>query len=349
MDDPRTTDYLKGKVCIVPVALALVLTGQALAAAEKYSLPSLITVPAASAHPPLNGNTASAFTADLKPPDAACETETVVTAALDTGARAKGRFIGQTLTAKGAESVYSQHEACFISVDSARQALNQGQTSFIDVRRADQFEAYRIPGALNIPAYAIKTKSFLRSRRLVLVDAGHGDASLLRTCKQLRAAGFSGVSILHGGLTAWLQHGGPIQGGQYAHAELRAISPARFHKEKWHDWVIVNFGPSPVGKLSERFDDVPVIAGEGDSRRLKRKLRTVLAGKDKRYPPAVLLVSDNGQHYQKYEKAVRQAGAKNIVQLEGGLQAYETFVAQQRAMWRHLASKPEVVTSCSIR
>lgn len=43
----------------------------------------------------------------------------------------------------------------------------------VDIRPTAAFEKLRIPGSLNVPIFAIKTKPFLKKQDLVLVDEGY--------------------------------------------------------------------------------------------------------------------------------------------------------------------------------
>ena len=67
-------------------------------------------------------------------------------------------------------------KGCFpdllISADSVLldRALKK-ELLLVDIRPAAAFGKLRIPGSLNIPLYAIKTKTFLKKHDLVLIDA----------------------------------------------------------------------------------------------------------------------------------------------------------------------------------
>ena len=67
-----------------------------------------------------------------------------------------------------------QHESSFaISPDAVLYKLKQKQKiTLIDVRNPEDFARLHIPGSLNIPLYAVKTKVFLKSFPIVLINAG---------------------------------------------------------------------------------------------------------------------------------------------------------------------------------
>ena len=94
---------------------------------------------------------------------------------------------------------------------AANAVINQTGSVLVDVRSLDQFKKVRIPGSLNLPLFAIKTKGLLRSRRLVLVGKGDGDGALGAEAAALKALGFEEVKVLRGGIGAWELAGGHLE------------------------------------------------------------------------------------------------------------------------------------------
>jgi len=91
----------------------------------------------------------------------------------------------------------------YISTESLLNNPDQKKKSIlVDVRTKEKFNSFGIPGSINIPLYAIKTKPMLRSQSVVLVNEGFSNHRLEETCKTLRKNGFA-ASILRGGLNDW--------------------------------------------------------------------------------------------------------------------------------------------------
>jgi rhodanese-related sulfurtransferase len=90
-----------------------------------------------------------------------------------------------------------------ISAESVLQKLKEKrEIILIDVRNSKKFEKFRIPGSINIPLFAIKTKTFLKSKPLVLINEGYSYSQLEQECMILRNSGFK-ASILDGGIYYW--------------------------------------------------------------------------------------------------------------------------------------------------
>jgi hydroxyacylglutathione hydrolase len=83
----------------------------------------------------------------------------------------------------------------------------------LDVRSGAEFAAGHIPGAINIPFYAVPFRaSELGSRQDVpiIVYCGHGPRAHLASAA-LRARGFTRVACLAGHMAEWLRAGHPVE------------------------------------------------------------------------------------------------------------------------------------------
>ena len=135
--------------------------------------------------------------------------------------------------------------------------LEPGDVVWVDVRSPEAHARGRIPGSLQIPLHAVKTKGFLRNRPVVLVDDGHGSFALEEECRKLRETGFSNLSIWYGGLNAWRRRGGELEGtGALA---VDRVPPAALHDiVDAADWLVVAVGDGmtngPDGSVAIPFD-----------------------------------------------------------------------------------------------
>ena len=96
---------------------------------------------------------------------------------------------------------------------------------FVDIRLAQEYESFRIPGSLNIPLHAVRSKAFLKNKEFILLDAGHDYATLAKGCAALIEQGFAGAKVLAGGLVAWRGSGGALDGDPFALAAMDLIDP----------------------------------------------------------------------------------------------------------------------------
>lgn len=98
-----------------------------------------------------------------------------------------------------------------LNPSQAVQKINQDQAILIDIRSVESYKAHHIPQARNIPSSELsaKTGKIAKDKPIIVVcDTGRNAQS---SVSQLRKEGFTDVSVLDGGITAWAQAGLPTK------------------------------------------------------------------------------------------------------------------------------------------
>lgn len=98
-----------------------------------------------------------------------------------------------------------------INANEVVQQINQRQAILIDIRKAESYKAGHIPQARNIPTEDLisKTEKIAKDKPIIVVcDTGR---NAQRSVADLRKQGFTDVSVLEGGLVAWVQAGLPTK------------------------------------------------------------------------------------------------------------------------------------------
>ena len=202
------------------------------------------------------------------------------------------------------------------------------EISFVDVRGQDQYRLGRIPGSLNLPLFTVKARGFLRPKRLVLLNEGHNPADLLQEASRLKQLQFASVAVLDGGLRAWQQAGGQLEGEDVAASRLATITPAQFHfGQADNPWLVEALGDSAAATGDWLgLTATPLPAG-GPA--LLPGLTTAL----QRNPAArrLLLVSAHGDDYAAQEKILHGFTGPPVFYLAGGAKGYAQFLRQQLA------------------
>ena len=132
---------------------------------------------------------------------------------------------------------------------SAQELLTRqaaGETlCLVDIRGQAAYRLARIPGSLNLPLFTVKTRTFLRSKRVILVNEGCEHDSLSAECDKLAAAGFVAPRVLDGGVRAWQQAGGPLEGEDLVSSRLATITSAQFYFGHADNlWLVAAIGDS---------------------------------------------------------------------------------------------------------
>ncbi|MDH5327837.1 MAG: rhodanese-like domain-containing protein [Gammaproteobacteria bacterium] len=113
---------------------------------------------------------------------------------------------------------------CLMSVDSYRAQSKKSAYLIIDTRSKLDYKKYWISGSVNFSSYTIKTKNYLRDKKLVLVNDGKNEESLVNLCQSLRKLQFNDIHVLKGGLPAWRKSFGDMEGDRVAQLELNTVS-----------------------------------------------------------------------------------------------------------------------------
>ncbi len=203
----------------------------------------------------------------------------------------------------------------YLDTEAAKAAIRDpGSVLLVDVRSAERFEGVRIPGAIQIPLYAVKTKGFLRGRPVVLVDEGHGSHPLDEECRKLREAGFSALSLWYGGLNAWRRRGGSLEGS----APVDRVPPIALHDISYStDWLVVTVGGAATNGLEG------VVALSFDPAKPEDFASALNAAiKDRPQVGSVLIATDKGEDYPAIAGLAGRINAF-VFFLDGGWAAWE--------------------------
>ncbi len=114
---------------------------------------------------------------------------------------------------------------------SPDKALHMQNTVFVDIRPPEQFNALKIPQSVNIPLYAVKTKSFLKEKTVVFVPGHENARQMEKECHALRAQGWR-VFYLSGGLPAWQKQGYAVDNDPSEQSHLESDKPVIYFTEK---------------------------------------------------------------------------------------------------------------------
>lgn len=236
---------------------------------------------------------------------------------------------------------------CYLSPQDAVAQFRDRAAYLIDVRTRTAFEQYHIPGAFNIPGYAIKTKLFLKTRPLVLTDAGYPSRALETLCRELRQQDYR-VTILDGGLNAWRWRIAPLAGDPLVQENLQTVSPAVYLAERDDArWQIVDISAQPLPPLAAIPGSmaVPVTL---DPPSFGERLREIAAQRQQAIhaTPYLLLVNANGD-YDRSQSLLRDANIANIYYLQDGLNGYDAYLKGLAAL-RERASPPAPDRGCAL-
>lgn len=138
-------------------------------------------------------------------------------------------------------SMSDRDTSLYMSVTKAAQLYQNNQLIVVDIRRAAEFELFRIPVSINLPLHQIKHKSMLKNRMLLIVNDGKVYSSVEKAVIELLDAGFKQVKILNGGIGLWNKKVKVIDGQSGQANRLRLLSVENFLGEMKHGpWLVID-------------------------------------------------------------------------------------------------------------
>ncbi len=230
-----------------------------------------------------------------------------------------------------------------IGVTHLRDSIKHGARIIpVDTRSKEEFEKARIPGSLHMELYSIKTKGFLKEKDIVIVDDGFRLEAPLSECMRLKKeAGFKSVRVLYGGIQAWMDAGGKIEG-------TNACTPAKhtfkeplllYEERDMADWVVLDlFGEKErIKRLFPKWSVVTIPSAK-DRNKIEKSLKKAINSTRKKKGDLVrYLVFLNGTDAKDILSKVD--GDHLVFAYEGTLSSYESFLKKQTQI---LKAKSEI-------
>jgi rhodanese-related sulfurtransferase len=245
-----------------------------------------------------------------------------------------------------ARSLKKHDPALAVSVEAVLYKLRQNHRfTLVDVRSRQDFERLHIPGSINIALYAVKTKTYLKSSPVVLINEGFTYDELQTECRRLAERGFQAL-ILDGGLPAWQLRGGKLSGDRFALDEMKAVSPqALFRAKDYENTLVIDISPArseAAGRLIPYAAHIPISAGSDAS---AAELSKLIAKNKSKPLQAVVIFNGTGEQYEKAEKMMNRIGIHPFY-LQGGLAAYQKYLEGLMLSWKPRDSRMKTVGDC---
>lgn len=233
--------------------------------------------------------------------------------------------------------------ACEIDAAELQIWQKRQDLALIDLRSASSRRELRIPGALDYPLYALKTKSYLKNRAVLLSGDGFHRLELERGCLELRQKGFKEVKVLKGGIQRWAAAGGRVEGPKKVLSEVQTLSAADVYTEMAGRGLLLidvsKEAAPPVITGASRYVHLSLTEPLSQfSEQLAKRLAQELKGTT---DTSIVLFNDSSRAEEVHtlEALISALKTQDIWLLKGGRQSLAAFAAQNRSMLEHLAGK----------
>lgn len=236
-------------------------------------------------------------------------------------------------------------EDCLIDEPTLKAWNSHGDFTVIDGRPKEEFDEVSIPGALNIPLRLLKTKSYLRDKKLLLIARNFERRELFESCIGLKTLGFSDVKVLVDGMQKWTSFGLKVRGNQSLINKTRTISSQEFLIETtFRPWALVD--TTSEGNLLGQSPDklilnVPLI---GAPEVFIAKMAKTLVARKLDDKPVAILLSDGALKegmLEQLDQIIIASNLNNVFLIKGGGQILRSHLLREIKDDQYQASKFE--------
>jgi len=147
-------------------------------------------------------------------------------------------------------------EPCLVGYKQINIFDSQQNTYIVDVRNEGDYDVIHIKNSLNIKQNEIKTKSFLKQKKVVIVGYGYDSKNLLNVCQKLRKTGFSSVRILDGGIVSWAQNKDGLQKLPGYFKSLYYLTPNQLLATDPNSYILIDGTKNGMKFLRNNFSNV---------------------------------------------------------------------------------------------
>lgn len=216
----------------------------------------------------------------------------------------------------------------------ARQAAN---LVMVDTRATDDFARFSVPGSVNLPLYALRHKQFLKDKVVVVIGDPVDWQRATQLCSAHAESSASGFYVVRGGISA-VEDSGHAGDTPAWHA----VTAREFVADRVRNpWLVVDY-TGRYGSLQASATYVDRTWVDASNRlpvavvaEVRRHLRSAPSTR-------VLILRDDQPTgaQEALERVARDGGG--MFYLEGGVESYERFLRDRRAM---IAQKETVRTT----
>lgn len=233
--------------------------------------------------------------------------------------------------AANSPSVTDNSARCEESVSASLGNLTAPNTILIDVREAKYYNLFHIEHSLNIKPHQIATKSYLKNKNVILIGNGYHQTSLHKKCRALKQSGFVSVSVLKGGVQAFVRNNRVKIDGNEVNQSLYYLTPQdMLDITKPEEYLLVNITGQKDDRLKVYLPRVVTTSGQVNSKPQQKEILTIINKKPK-ISNLLIVGADNFQYPALY-KLNQMDSNKTIFFLKGGLSELTRFEKNIKAI-----------------
>ncbi len=256
------------------------------------------------------------------------------------------RALSPVLTTNLTHTMVHRFNNYQISAYQALKQLKKTDTLLVDVRPAQEFNQFSIPGSLNIPAYLLKNKAFLKGKKLFLINDGSQSLNLSQVCHELGNMGIE-THFVTGGLNSWSKVSHVLNAYDAFNAPLDMMTPVSFSLElSLPDILLISLSAPSVNTEHDPLlsQHTNYIDFKNNVVLLTRQIKDLL--KKNPYVVRLFIYNQDGQIPTRLKSHLNQQFRQSIFYLKGGELAFNHYKKNHLALLKRLKHPPQRLYRC---
>lgn len=282
----------------------------------------------------------STRTNDTYPPAYSCVDDSTLSSTTESAnQKVNSKYIALTEINNG--------EQCLVRLQDVRRAWQNGSIKVIDVRSPQAYKRIHIPDSINIPEYAIRTKGYLKQEKLLLVNDGKSYEHTLQTCSRLKGSGFHDVSVLAGGIRAWIKRGGAIAVvPNNPGLHQNPISPRQLvSSQQEMEWLFMT-DIKDLQPVKQVINSDNILTLDAQRSQLNTKITQMQDNNPSIVPVNIVIITATGNKTVPNKGPIRVSHPNPVFFLEGGLSGYKQYLASHQLLLAKSERGPLIHRGC---
>ena len=191
----------------------------------------------------------------------------------------------------------------------------------VDIRDPGDYEKCYIPGSMNLPLSVLKTKAYLKDKKILILGYGYGEVLLHTEMEILRVKGWK-VFLFSGGVSAWKASGGRLEGFLAEEDACKIAASDFYHEKNDADTLVLNISDSETDQVREYLPFALFVGS--DRTQLNKKINDYALQANKPFLK-IICFNENGIGYEKLISMVKDLPYPGFF-LTGGFKSYKSLL-----------------------
>lgn len=239
-----------------------------------------------------------------------------------------------------ASATVRAEQVLLISAQDSLPLIASGDAVLVDTRHKNSYAKAWIAGSINIPSAFIKTKSWLKPKKIILVDEGFGMEQQLKIAIDLNNRGFN-AKVLIAGLNGWSQQNQKINGDFFVVQNFTLTHPRLAMLERYNpEYLYIDATKKQSALTKTTFPNAKALNKDVA---FSMAMQEIIV----RNKPLVILVLTDANPHQQIRDQYSKISSVPIFFVEDGLAGITLYIRNQQALHKPRSERTKTIGACS--